>query len=68
MVAAVCVALLVTSAAPAGVQPAGQPTVQSPAPPRVSYEDAERMARAGDTLVIAWTGEGVRTAALRPIP
>jgi len=60
MVAAVCVALLVTSAAPgptpepaaapAGVQPAGQPTIQSPAPPSVSYEDAERMARAGDTL------------------
>ena len=60
MVAAVCVALLATSAAPgpwsepaaapADVQPAGQPTAQSPAPPRVSYEDAERMARAGDTL------------------
>ena len=27
-----------------------------------------QMARAGDTLVIAWTGEGVRTAALTPIP
>ena len=60
MGSALCVALLLTSAAPgptpepaaapAGVQPAGQPTVQSPAPPRVSYEDAERMARAGDTL------------------
>ena len=57
--AAVCVALLAMSAAPGPcpsrpphrlTPPAGQPVVQAPAPPRVSYEDAERMARAGDTL------------------
>ncbi|MFI5076772.1 MAG: tetratricopeptide repeat protein, partial [Vicinamibacteria bacterium] len=56
IVAAVCVALLVTGAAPgpqtipAGT-PAGAPAdARPPAQPRVSYEDAERMARRGDTL------------------
>jgi YaiO family outer membrane protein len=51
IVAAVCVALLGTSAAPGlPSEPAAAPAAVQQAQPRVSYEDAERMARAGDTL------------------
>jgi YaiO family outer membrane protein len=59
--AAVCVALLATSAAPPTPGPAAsgpaasEPAASGPAtpqaaPPRVSYEDAEHKARSGDTL------------------
>ena len=55
IVAAVCVALLATGAAPGTQtsQPAARrppADARPPAQPRVSYEDAERMARGGDTL------------------
>jgi YaiO family outer membrane protein len=59
ILAAVCAGLLATSAAPgssagpmdalATTQVPAQPGVPA-APPRVSYEDAERMARSGDVL------------------
>ena len=46
----VCVALLAASAAPGPSSAPIQAAGQRPAQPRVSYDDAERMARNGDTL------------------
>jgi len=48
--AVVCVALLAASAAPGPPSAPVQAAGQRPAQPRVSYDDAERMARNGDTL------------------
>ncbi len=51
-----CAAVIATSAAPGSASdlapdPVKGPTAAQPAPaPRISYEEAERMARAGDTL------------------